>query len=353
MTGDMPSSRGTSNKTAAAVFRLARICCVIAALAIAVGEVAGSHWPVVCVTPFLPQWTFLAGLGLALLWPRLILRRFSRLDAACALVAFPALVFGVAVIVDLVPWRNVRPAERATADAANFGAIKIVSANVHVTNTDHASLLKLIDDERPDVIYLCEVNDAWMADLKPLRATYPYRTNMPDELGAFGAAVFSRLPADVRWTTFADKLAPGYETPQADATVTLAGPDGLPRSVRVIGLHPLPPIKAGNTVARDAVLDGVRKGVIDRLETPTIVCGDLNATRYCDIVGRLTAQAALADATSSIRWSWPNKWSWPAMGIRIDHILVSRHWRVADVHVGRDIGSDHRPLVATLQRVDQ
>jgi endonuclease/exonuclease/phosphatase (EEP) superfamily protein YafD len=84
---------------------------------------------------------------------------------------------------------------------------------------------------------------------------------------------------------------------------------------------------------------------------PAIVAGDFNATRYCRITRDLARDANLRDAAAPIRFSWPNTWSSFAMGIRIDHTLISDHFRVVDVHKGADIGSDHFPIVTTLQLV--
>ena len=36
-------------------------------------------------------------------------------------------------------------------------------------------------------------------------------------------------------------------------------------------------------------------------------------------------------------------------GTRIDHVLYSSDWRCVNAWVGRDIGSDHLPLVAEFQ----
>ena len=61
--------------------------------------------------------------------------------------------------------------------------------------------------------------------------------------------------------------------------------------------------------------------------------------------------AALRDATDG-RVTWPNTWSWPVMGIRIDHVLVSEHWRVTESRIGPAMGSDHWPLIFRLRLTD-
>jgi endonuclease/exonuclease/phosphatase (EEP) superfamily protein YafD len=37
------------------------------------------------------------------------------------------------------------------------------------------------------------------------------------------------------------------------------------------------------------------------------------------------------------------------MGIPIDHVLASAHWRVVESQVGPDVGSDHFPVAVVLQ----
>jgi endonuclease/exonuclease/phosphatase (EEP) superfamily protein YafD len=38
-------------------------------------------------------------------------------------------------------------------------------------------------------------------------------------------------------------------------------------------------------------------------------------------------------------------------GARIDHVLAGAGWQVRDCTVGPDVGSDHRPVLATLEWV--
>jgi endonuclease/exonuclease/phosphatase (EEP) superfamily protein YafD len=35
--------------------------------------------------------------------------------------------------------------------------------------------------------------------------------------------------------------------------------------------------------------------------------------------------------------------------VRIDHIVANREWRVVDSRLGEDVGSDHRPMIATVR----
>jgi endonuclease/exonuclease/phosphatase (EEP) superfamily protein YafD len=62
------------------------------------------------------------------------------------------------------------------------------------------------------------------------------------------------------------------------------------------------------------------------------------------------------------RWEgWTNAFSVAGFGVggtrvsgtihaRIDHVLVNDDWKVVAAWMGRDVGSDHRPMVARLRR---
>jgi endonuclease/exonuclease/phosphatase (EEP) superfamily protein YafD len=75
------------------------------------------------------------------------------------------------------------------------------------------------------------------------------------------------------------------------------------------------------------------------------VVGDLNATPWSSAFAGL-AECGLRRA-GSLRPTWPSLGGgW--IGIPIDHVLASRHWRVRDAGLGPGLGSDHRPLLARL-----
>lgn len=92
------------------------------------------------------------------------------------------------------------------------------------------------------------------------------------------------------------------------------------------------------------------------LETPLLVMGDFNMPSTSSLFqaywGGMTSAFDAAGLgygytspcnTGSL---WPNNTPW----LRIDHILLSRHWGVERAWIGRTNGSDHRPIIARIHR---
>ncbi|MCU0565239.1 MAG: endonuclease/exonuclease/phosphatase family protein [Oculatellaceae cyanobacterium Prado106] len=81
---------------------------------------------------------------------------------------------------------------------------------------------------------------------------------------------------------------------------------------------------------------------------PTIVMGDLNTTMWSPIYRPLIHLTGLHNS----RQGFGVQPSWvvdiPAFQIPVDHCLVSPSFRVLNNRIGRDIGSDHYPLIADL-----
>ncbi|HEX8323396.1 MAG TPA: endonuclease/exonuclease/phosphatase family protein [Tepidisphaeraceae bacterium] len=349
---EQSAARPTLSRGGRAAARWGRLACLGAALALALGEIAGLYWPFNLITPYTPQYAAIGMIGV-LLVALATARVRASVDRVCLIIGLVAFIYGGAITFGRVPGRTIAPAPRVVATDADLGRVKVFVANVHTANTDHKTVLDLIAEEDPDVIFLSEVGDRWAEDLRALNEKYPTRTTMPDSVGNFGVGFWSRLPGEAALTIMKDPdPLDATDVPQVDATLTLTDSAGRQRPVRFIGLHPLPPISPKYTHARDAVLTRTAETVAARPGVPTIVAGDLNATRYCHIAQRLADGGKLFDAAAPLRFSWPNTWSWWAMGIRIDHALVTGGWRVIDARVGRDIGSDHLPIVATLQLVE-
>lgn len=72
-------------------------------------------------------------------------------------------------------------------------SIKVVIANVLMTNTKTGRLFKEIRAVDPDVVLFVEVDDKWIERLKPLESDYCFRLKRPQN-NYYGMALYSRLP---------------------------------------------------------------------------------------------------------------------------------------------------------------
>lgn len=258
---------------------------------------------------------------------------FAALLVIGVLPAVPARKFMVLAWLLLLPlpWLTATPRLTA-ADAGTAPTLRIAAANVQMRADNAARLGQWLDAHPVDVVVLVEATHA-VAALAAGWNEYPHRILDPRQ-HAFGAAVLSRYPL-LRSQThdFGDGHA------LIDAVLDL--PDG---PVRVIAFHPLPPMRSEleqqlrgklRTLAAAAHAEGL----------PTVIAGDFNATPWSPAFRQLDARQWRR--TDTLQPTWPTRWR-GAMGVPIDHVLASTHWRLIDSVRGPENGSDHDPIRVEL-----
>lgn len=237
----------------------------------------------------------------------------------------------------LVPAGAHRVVAAETAPVCAGEDVVVVTANLRYTNHDAQPLLRWLAEERPDVVVLQEITPQWAAVLRQLR-DYPQGRILPRR-DPYGIALLSRWPIEAIEPV---DLA-GDGLPSLDATVRVRG-----RTVRVIGLHTRWPITPHLARLRDRALE--RAAVLVRARpVPTVAAGDLNLTPDAPMFAVTLEKSGLRDAFGGRGWhpTWMAGF-WP-LALRIDHQLASPDMCVERVRVGPDIGSDHRPLIASYR----
>jgi endonuclease/exonuclease/phosphatase (EEP) superfamily protein YafD len=182
-------------------------------------------------------------------------------------------------------------------------------------------------------------------------------------VGTPGITVASRFPILNRETrVFGDSVASAWRTVAVD--YRLAAPGGPIDFVAVHLYTPRKGIEAvkedywrGSGVMRDNLARRAKESAaasrwVASLPGPVIVAGDMNMPPESDLFKR--DWGGFADAFDAAGCGYGYTFGYTTSGwfygIRIDHILADAGWRVERCWVGRHIGSDHRPVVAELER---
>lgn len=257
----------------------------------------------------------------------------------------PALISLVCVAIltaQLLPW-YLPPHFLSTETAGNF---RILVSNVNTQNRDFDAVLQFAQQANPDLALFMEVDGQWIEQLNALSTELPYFSGEGNS-NNFGIVMYSRYPLTAELVNFA-----ADSTRSLTTTMTIQG-----QSLRVVGTHPLPPVKPPYFHSRNRQLDQLGQ-YLQGVEQPTIVIGDLNITMWSPYYQRLRRQTGLKNVRDGFGLlpSWPTgklygplpEWLMPLFAIPIDHGLVSSELAVANVEVGPNIGSDHRPVVIDL-----
>jgi endonuclease/exonuclease/phosphatase (EEP) superfamily protein YafD len=278
------------------------------------------HWLLEITSHFRPHY---AGGLLAFAAVYACARRFR---TAALFAAFALLNIAV-----LLPRFDSRP--EVPADAPS---LKLLLANVHSSNRDHDSLLRLIAGEQPDIIALLEINDTWLDAVAALEKTHPYVRKVPRS-DNFGIALYSRIPlAEIRTVYLG-----AAEIPSIQASVLF----DKGRSLQVLATHPLPPGSPDSVILRDQQLAAIARWSA-RSASPVVVIGDLNCAPWSPSFRKLLADGSLHDTGRGITPTWPvQPWF---LRIPLDHCLTSPSILTQEHRVGPDIGSDHFPVIVTI-----
>lgn len=280
-----------------------------------------------------PAWLAcgLAGLALAL--------AASRDEERRALVWLG--LAGVAALLVLMTPELVAALHRPQKPAKTASTLKLVQFNLWAENRDAETTAAWILKQDADVVVAEEAGGAAWPVLIALKKAYPYRIACRARYGC-DTRIYSRWPI-VREHSF-------YEDDEGlvGAWATLRHPRG---DFTVAGAHFVWPIPAGQWQTQSRTL--VRK-VAPFPKDALIVVGDFNATPWSWSLRRQDKALGLERRTRALA-SWPNgKFSRlvsaPFPFLPIDHVYAGKAWKTVKIERGPGLGSDHRPIVATLSR---
>ena len=186
-----------------------------------------------------------------------------------------------------------------------------------------------------------EIDEGWLDDLADALDAYPHRVEEPADTG-YGLALFSRVPLDDAQV----KFLLSEHVPSFDVRLRLGG-----EPVRLVVVHPEPPIASSDTKGRDGELAAVGLMVRDH-EGPLIVTGDLNDVAWSRTTRRFLRVSRLLDPREGRGFYNSFDARYPVLRWPLDHIFHSEHFHLVSMSRLASIGSDHFPMHFELALMD-
>ncbi len=249
-------------------------------------------------------------------------------------------------LADIISWYTPSPGLRV----ASPSNLRILSSNVNIRNQNYSKLISLVKEEKPDIAVIAEVDKAWIKELEPLKEILPYSiTKVAPYI--VGMAVYSKLPFENTEVNFFGTSA----NPSIVANLKLKG-----QIISLIASHPPPPFKPSLFQVRNKQLDEITQ-YIQQIKNPVVMTGDLNVTMWSPYYKRFVNKTGLRNARKGfgVMPSWPMRTTYPhysklspltsaLLSIPIDHCLVSPDIKVSNIRTGKNVNSDHLPLITDL-----
>lgn len=216
--------------------------------------------------------------------------------------------------------------------------IRIFCLNILQENKDSNRLLQQIEKEQPDVLALFEVNDRWIDELAALKEHFDWSIEHPQD-NTYGLAIYGRRVELVEGRV-RHRVEP--EIPSVDVRIRLeSGTEAL-----VVGIHPRPPRFGTSSTNRDAELVIVAQEAMG--PTPTIVLGDMNDVGWSRTTRRFREISGLLDPRRG-RGLYSTFFAGSSiLKFPLDHVFHSAEFRLVEMTVLGDVGSDHFPLLVEL-----
>jgi endonuclease/exonuclease/phosphatase (EEP) superfamily protein YafD len=252
-----------------------------------------------------------------------------------------------ATVVTLVLAASVLPRWVSDSDALPAGAsgptVRFLSANLHYGEGDAATVVRLVREQRVDVLALQEYTPEAQQSLAALGldALLPEHALVPWD-GVAGSAIYSRYPL----RDDGGRANPGGFR-QARATLTVPGA----APVLMESVHPVAPT---SRAATPYLLAGLAAEPVATPDGPVrLLVGDFNATLDHAALRRLL-DTGYRDAAAVVGQGLTP--TWPYYGprielypkITIDHVLADPRIGVARVVVFPVPRTDHRAVLAEL-----
>ncbi|NNG43463.1 endonuclease/exonuclease/phosphatase family protein [Pseudoalteromonas sp. NEC-BIFX-2020_002] len=219
-------------------------------------------------------------------------------------------------------------------------SIRIMSANVLMSNHNSDALLKLVDKYQPDLLITLESDDWWQQKLSVLKKDYPYTIDCPKD-NRYGMHLFSKYKI---------KQAQICELVESDVPsihILFVNDEGL--EIQGHFIHPAPPspTEEDSSRPRDSELIMVAKALKDATR-PVIVAGDLNDVAWSRSTRLFMQVSGLLDPRKGRGFFNTFHASYFFMRWPLDHLFHSTGFTVKRIKRLAKYGSDHFALLTEL-----
>ena len=247
----------------------------------------------------------------------------------------------LAVLIFLINGTQLAPYYQLTppVHAEPVSTLRVMSANVNADLGNEAVVIDAILASEADIVAIIELNPTLATQLGDLDHLYPHQLLQTLDNSHFGIGLISKLPL-----TRTNVLLLGtMQVPTLYAEVAIAN-----ETIALLATHPSPPFFGYGTAFRNSQLAALGEFVATN-SLPTIMMGDLNATPWSSAMRQLIKTTNLRDSAlgHGLQPTWISRRH--PFGIPIDYVLSSAEFSTLNHRVGTSIGSDHYPVIATLQ----
>ena len=237
-------------------------------------------------------------------------------------------------------WNKEVEKARITATSSD-DQLKIMVSNVLGPNNQTQKLVDLVNKEQPDILITLETDKKWQQALSVIEPDYPYTVKVPlDNL--YGMHLYSKLELidpEVKYLMIDD-------IPSIHTQLRLRN-DSV---IWLYCLHPMPPspTEADKSTTRDAELLMVGRHIKEHNQK-AILAGDLNDVAWSKTTRRFQRISGLLDPRIGRHFINTFHVDYPFLRWALDHIFHSACFTLVDMKRLPSIGSDHFPVLTTLQ----
>ncbi|WP_182405413.1 endonuclease/exonuclease/phosphatase family protein [Psychrobacter sp. GP33] len=237
-------------------------------------------------------------------------------------------------------WKKEVEKARITATSSD-DQLKIMVSNVLGPNNQTQKLVDLVNKEQPDILITLETDKKWQHALSVIEPDYPYMVKVPlDNL--YGMHLYSKLELidpEVKYLMIDD-------IPSIHTQLRLRN-DSV---IWLYCLHPMPPspTEADKSTTRDAELLMVGRHIKEHNQK-AILAGDLNDVAWSKTTRRFQRISGLLDPRIGRHFINTFHVDYPFLRWALDHIFHSACFTLVDMKRLPSIGSDHFPVLTTLQ----
>lgn len=240
------------------------------------------------------------------------------------------------ILSEILPYSPL--AQTQVPKASEKANLKIFTANVLQENNQHEGLLEEIKSHNPDIVFLVETNRKWQKYTNCLAKQYKYKVEVPLEEHN-GMLLYSRFKLEniqIRYLVL-DFI------PSITCTTILDNGE----KVKFYGVHPRPPRPQNKVENRDWELMTLAEEIRNQ-KLPSIITGDLNDVGWSPTTQNFLRISRLYDPrkgrglfnTYNAKL-WPLRWP-------LDHVFVSREFKLNEIKRLPYYGSDHYPIYIEL-----